>query len=136
MDEQNQTNQPGQGQPVEAQPVTAVSKEAKQWAMFCHLAALVAYIGIPFGHVLGPLIIWLIKKDDYEYVRSQGREALNFQISMTIYCAVGALLICIGIGVFVLIGLGLVDLVFIIIAAIAASLRRLPPPTARITSTR
>jgi hypothetical protein len=76
---------------------------------------------IPFGNVLGPLVIWLIKKDEFEYVKSQGREALNFQISMAIYCLIGALTICIGIGVIVLIAIGIVDLVFIIIAAIAAN---------------
>jgi uncharacterized Tic20 family protein len=118
MDEQNQT---GQSEQVQSVGTDALSKEARQWAMFCHLAALVAYIGIPFGHIIGPLVIWLIKKDSFEYVKSQGREALNFQISMSIYGLIGALTICIGIGVFVLIGIGIVDLVFIIIAAIAAN---------------
>ncbi len=124
MDEQNQAGQPQQGQPqqVSVERTGEIPKEAKQWAMFCHLAALVTYVGIPFGNVLGPLVIWLIKKDDYEFVRQQGKQAMNFQISMTIYTLIAVPLICLaGIGIIVLIGLGIVDLIFIILAAINAA---------------
>ena len=128
MDNPNSTNenQPQQTESQASPPPTTevsgdISKDAKMWGMFCHLAALVAYIGIPFGHVLGPLIIWLIKKDDFAFVQDQGKEALNFQISMTIYALVSSALICIGIGVFLLIAVGIVNLIFIIIASIAAN---------------
>ncbi|MBU1120234.1 DUF4870 domain-containing protein, partial [Patescibacteria group bacterium] len=53
--------------------------------MFCHLSSFVAFIGIPFGNVLGPLIIWLVKKNEMPLVEVNGKEALNFQISMSIY---------------------------------------------------
>lgn len=55
------------------------------WAMLCHLSSLSSMIGIPFGNILGPLIIWLIKKEESSFVDQQGRESLNFQISLFIY---------------------------------------------------
>lgn len=63
------------------------------WAMLCHLSSLSSMIGIPFGNILGPLIIWLIKKEESAFVDQQGRESLNFQISLFIY-GVGALFFC------------------------------------------
>lgn len=64
------------------------TKDARMWAMLCHIAAFSAYIGIiPFGHLLGPLVIWLMKRDQYPFVDAHGKESLNFQLSMTIYGA-------------------------------------------------
>jgi len=65
------------------------SQLSRNWAMGCHLAVLAVYMGIPFGNILGPLIIWLVKKDEFPLVDEQGKESLNFQISMLIYGAVG-----------------------------------------------
>jgi len=70
--------------------------------MLCHLTALLGIIGIPFGNIVGPLIIWLLKKNVYPFVNEQGKESLNFQISMTIYALAAALLILIKIGFFLL----------------------------------
>ena len=118
--EQN-TENPTPVSPEPQQPAEP-SKEAKQWAMFCHLSAIAMLLAIPFAHILGPLIIWLIKKDDYPFVREQGREALNFQISATIYALLLSPTICIaGIWFFLIIPLFIADLVFAIIAAISAS---------------
>jgi len=89
--------------------------------MLCHLTALSVYIGIPFGNILGPLIIWLIKKEEFPFVNEQGREALNFQISMTIYGIVSGFLCLIFIG-FILLGiLVVVHIVFVIIASVKSS---------------
>ena len=101
-------------------PAGTPSAEEKQWALFAHLSALVGYI-IPFGSILGPLIIWQIKKNEMPFVDDQGKEALNFQISVAIAAVVCIILIFILIGIFMLWILAIVDLVFIIIAAIAAS---------------
>jgi uncharacterized Tic20 family protein len=93
-------------------------RQANMWAMLCHLTALSIYIGIPFGHIIGPLVIWLIKKDEFPFVDEQGKESLNFQISVTIYCIVAGLLCVILIG-FVLLPVILVaDIVLIIIATV------------------
>ena len=61
------------------------NKDARNWAVLCHLSALVWLFGVPFGNILGPLIVWLIKKNDFPFVDDQGKEALNFHISLTIY---------------------------------------------------
>src|SRR5260221_11652238 len=60
---------------------TAASAEEKQWAMFAHLSSLVAMWAGYMGF-LGPLIIWLIKKEQLPFVNDQGKEALNFQLNM------------------------------------------------------
>jgi uncharacterized Tic20 family protein len=96
--------------------------QEKSWGMFCHLAALAGFV-IPFGNVIGPLIIWLIKKDASPYVDKQGKESLNFQISVTLYCIIAAILIIVVIGIFLLIAIGIGTLVLIIVGAIKANNR-------------
>lgn len=94
--------------------------QERNWAMGCHLIALVGFI-IPFGNIIGPLVFWLIKKDESELVNDQGRESLNFQISITIYAIVSALLILILIGIPLLIAVGIFALVMVIVAGLKAS---------------
>ncbi|HZV47575.1 MAG TPA: DUF4870 domain-containing protein, partial [Thermodesulfovibrionales bacterium] len=70
-----------------------VEQKVRNWGMLCHLGALAAFLGIPLGHLLGPFIIWLIKKNDHPFIDEQGKESLNFQISMSIYSIVAVSLI-------------------------------------------
>ena len=107
---------------VEQGQVSAeVNKEACMWAMFCHLAGLCVFV-VPFvGNIVGPLILWQIKKDEYPFVGEQGKEAVNFQISMTIYGLISAVLSFVCIGFFLLAAVGVVDLVFLLIAAVKAN---------------
>ena len=93
----------------------------KQWGMFVHLAALAVFIGIPLGNIVGPLIIYLIKKDEFEFVSDQGKEVLNFQITWTLILMVSAILILVGIGVLMLIGFGIAWLVLVIVGTVAAN---------------
>jgi uncharacterized protein len=101
-------------------PSGTPTAEERQWAMFAHLSALVGFI-IPFGSVIAPLVIWQIKKAEMPFVDDQGKEALNFQITVLI-----AVVICIVL-MFVLIGLllmplvGLAALIFTIIGGIKAN---------------
>jgi uncharacterized protein len=94
-----------------------LDKDAKMWAMFCHLAALAGYI-IPFGNIIGPLVVWQIKKD-IPFADANGKKAVNWQITVII-----AALICIplvfacGIGAILLIVVGLANLICVVIAAI------------------
>lgn len=94
--------------------------QERTWGMLAHLTALSGFV-IPFGFIIGPLIVWLIKKEDSAFVDDQGKEALNFQISIIIYCAVSAILILVVIGVFLLIALGILDVIFVIIASVKAN---------------
>ena len=81
--------------------------------MLCHLLGLIGFIG--------PLIIWLIKKDDDEFINDQGKEALNWQISVVIYMVAAWLLCFVFIGFLLLPAVGILNLVFIIIATIKAN---------------
>ena len=89
--------------------------------MLCHLSSLCGFIGIPFGHLIGPLVVWLVKKQQFPFVDDQGKESLNFQITMTIYAAVALLLMLILIGFLLLIAVAVIDVIFVIIASIKSS---------------
>jgi len=101
-------------------PTGTPSAEEKQWALFAHLSALVGYI-IPFGSIIGPLVIWQIKKNEMPFVDDQGKEALNFQITVAIIAIICLVLVLILIGILLLWALAIANLVFIIIAALAAN---------------
>jgi len=101
-------------------PSGTPSAEERQWALFAHLSALIGYI-IPFGSIIGPLIIWQIKKNEMPFVDDQGKEALNFQITIAILAIICFILIFILIGILLIWVLAIVNLVFIILAAIAAN---------------
>lgn len=94
--------------------------QERTWALIAHLSALAGFI-VPFGHIIGPLVVWLIKKDESPFVDDQGKEAINFQISMTLYAVIAAILILVVIGIFLLIGIGILDIVLVIIAAVKAN---------------
>ena len=99
----------------------ADNKQANTWGMLCHLTALSLFIGIPFGNIIGPLVIWLVKKDEYPFVEEQGKESLNFQLSMTIYALASLLLCMIAIGFFLLAAIVIVEFVLVIMASVKAS---------------
>jgi len=110
----------------QTQPLPPLSDLARQvpgdentWAMVCHLSPLFGCV-IPFGNIVGPLVVWLMKRDEFPLVNDQGREALNFQISLLIYALLCLPLVLIVIGVFLLIGVGVFGLVQMILAAIKA----------------
>jgi len=121
-----QTEQPASTEQPVAVPETPESKEVnkdtRMWAMICHLAGL-AGLPVPvIGNIVAPLVIWQIKKDDFPFVDEQGKEAVNFQISMTIYGLVSVVMIplfCIGF--FMLAAVYIVDLIFLLIAAVKAN---------------
>jgi uncharacterized Tic20 family protein len=95
-------------------------KEEQNWAMACHLVALSGFI-VPFGNILGPLIVWLIKKDTMPLVDQHGKEALNFQITVTLAVIVSFLLVFVLIGFLLLIVVGIGALVLTIMAAVKVS---------------
>jgi len=107
------------GGPQEQAPVTE-NQEERTMGMLCHLLALAGYV-IPFGNIIGPLIIWLVKKDQFPFVNDQGKESLNFQISITIYAIVSGILTMVVIGLPLLIAVGIFGLVEIILASMKAN---------------
>ncbi|MBE7559948.1 DUF4870 domain-containing protein [bacterium] len=88
--------------------------------MLCHLSALSGYL-IPFGWIIGPLVVWLIKKDEYPLVDDQGREALNFNITILIAHIVAGILWLFCIGIIVTGIVVVAHVVFLVIAAMKAN---------------
>lgn len=91
--------------------------------------ALLAHVGTFIGGVIVPLVIWLVKKDESEYIAEHAKQSLNFQLSLLIYAIGGVfisfLLMIIFIGailmILVLIGVSILSLVTVILASINAS---------------
>ncbi|MGA8475277.1 MAG: DUF4870 domain-containing protein [Candidatus Cybelea sp.] len=73
----------------------SITAQERNWAMAAHLGALVAVAGLPFGHVLGPLIVYLIKGHESPFVGEHARASLNYQITLSI---LGIIAILIGVG--------------------------------------
>ncbi len=102
------------------QAVAQYSEEEKKWAMICHLAALAGFV-IPFGNLLGPLVVWLIKKDTMPLVDRHGKESLNFQITVAIAAVIAAMLIIVLIGFVLLPIVAIAALVLTIMASVKVS---------------
>ncbi len=88
--------------------------------MACHLASLAIFLGVPFGNIFGPMVIWLIKRGELPAVDMHGKESMNFQISMTIYYVIAGVLCTILIGFLFLAALFILHVIFVIQAAVAA----------------
>ncbi|MCK5033945.1 MAG: DUF4870 domain-containing protein [Calditrichia bacterium] len=100
--------------------VNVSKKDENMWGMLCHLSALAGVV-IPFGNIIAPLIIWILKKEEFPFVDDQGKESLNFQISITIYFVIGIILVFVAIGIVILPLIGLFALIMIIVASIKAN---------------
>ena len=123
QEEQSASAEPAEVKSTEESP--APSKDARMWAMFCHLGGLAGFV-FPFGNIVLPLIFWQVKKEEFPFADQQGKEAVNFQISMSLYALAGAVICaitCIGTVLipFVAIAVAIVDLVFLLIAAVKAN---------------
>ena len=101
-------------------PLPAPSRQVRQWAMFCHLSALLG-IWVPFGSLIGPLILWQMKRETDPFIDDQGKEALNFQISVAIASAICLLLMVVVIGFFLFGLVAIGALVLTIIAGVKAN---------------
>jgi|SRR5688572_15087668 len=127
-------NNPGPYAPPPPPPesnVGGISAEQRQWAMFAHLSAIAGAVltsGIGgWGTFLGPLIIWLLKKDTMPFVEDQAKEALNYNITVAIVFFALWVLVFITLGIGFLIAIpawvviGVAWLVFTIIAAVKSN---------------
>ena len=81
----------------------AETSDERTWAMACHFSALAALLCIPFGNILGPLIVWMIKKDEYPLVEKNGKNDLNFQIFIAIYAVALGVIVAVLYGIIALI---------------------------------
>jgi uncharacterized Tic20 family protein len=100
------------------------SKDERLWAMIIHISGLVgASLGAFFvpGNLIVPLILWLIKREGNPFVDDQGKECINFQITITIAAAVCIALTFVCIGAFLLPIVGIYALIVSIIAAVKSN---------------
>ena len=101
-------------------PVPTPSYEVRQGAMLCHLAAFLGFV-FPFGSVVGPLILWLLKKEVDPFIDDQGKEAVNFQITVAIAWMACIVLAFAVIGFFLMFALAIATVVLTIIGSIKAN---------------
>ncbi len=106
---------------VKPMETSTTSSNVRTWTVLCHASALAGLFFHFLGHLLGPLIVWLVKRGDSPEIDAHGKESLNFQISMLIYDAIAAVLCIVLIGIPILIALWLLNTVFVIIASVKAS---------------
>lgn len=93
--------------------------EERTWGCAAHWSAFVgAFVALAF---LGPLLVLLLKGNESPYVRQQAVESLNFQLSMFIYAIVSAILVLAFIGILLLLIVGIVWLVFTLIATVKST---------------
>lgn len=95
-------------------------KEERTWGMLCHLIVFSGFI-IPFGSIIGPLVIWLIKKDEMPFVDDQGKESLNFQLTMLIAFIISGILTFVLIGIFLIFVLIIFEIIILIVASMKAN---------------
>jgi len=100
---------------------STISKEERTFGMLCHLIAFAGFVVPIIGSILGPLVVWLVKKDEMPFVDDQGKESINFQITVFIGFVLSFILMFVFIGFFLMIALAIFDLVMVIIAAMQAN---------------
>ena len=105
----------------QAETYEAIPREAQNWAMGCHLIALVGLLGNGLGFLVGPLIVWLVKREEHPFIDEQGKESVNFQITM-----IGAIIVCVplifvGVGLFLMPLIGIFDVALTIIGGVKAA---------------
>jgi len=107
--------------PVGVTAPTVSSTNVRTWNILCHASALLGvFLHFP-GHLVGPLIVWLAKRDDSPEIDAHGKESLNFQISMLIYNGIAVVFCLVLVGFAFLAVLWVLNAVFVIVASIQAS---------------
>lgn len=111
--------------PEPVSPTTTSPEETKRpdytIGMLCHLLSLTQFLGVPLSNIIAPLVLWLLKRNEDAFADACGKEALNFQISMTIYLIIAGILIFAFVGLFIIPVVMILNLVYTIIASIKAS---------------
>jgi len=89
------------------------TNDEKTFGMLCHLTGLIS--------IIGPIIVWLLKKDESAFVDANGKQAINFQLSIIIYTIGSLFLMIIGIGFILLIAIGIFTFIMVVIASVKAA---------------
>ncbi|MDJ0787299.1 MAG: DUF4870 domain-containing protein [Myxococcota bacterium] len=105
---------------AESTPRAETTPDERNLALLAHLGVLAGYL-VAVGHILVPLLVWLMKRDESEFVAEHALESLNFQISMTLWIGISVLLSFVLIGLPMLVVFGLINLVCVVLATMKAS---------------
>src|SRR5436309_9273571 len=97
------------------------SSDVRTWCVLCHASALIGFFVPWAGHILAPLVVWLLKRGESPEVDAHGKESINFQLSMLVYSVISGILCLVLIGFALLAILHVLNVVFVIIASIRAS---------------
>lgn len=106
--------------PLSAPGAAVPTQDERTWGMLAHLAAFAGFI-VPFGSIIGPLLVWLLKREQWPFVADQGKEALNFNITVLIGAVICGALVFVFIGILLGVALFIAWLTLTIIAGIKAS---------------
>jgi uncharacterized protein len=102
-------------------PGSAPTENERTWAMLAHLSALAGLVIPLLGIVIGPLVVWLARRDESPFVAEHAKEALNFNISVLIGALVCGLLMLVFVGFLLGTALFIAWLVMTLVGAIKAS---------------
>jgi hypothetical protein len=97
-----------------------VSSDERTWAILVHASAF-AGLFVPFGNILAPLVVWLIKREESEFVDANGKQALNFQMTWTAIIVLALFSIVVGVGLFLVPIVALAWVILVVLAAVRAS---------------
>lgn len=111
--------QPG-GEPTSTTPPPGRDRETNQWAMFIHFSILAAWI-VPVAGLVVPILLWQIKKDELPGIVPHAHIVLNWIVTSMIYAVICIVLIVVVIGIFGLVALGLVTIIYAIIGGLKAN---------------
>lgn len=106
--------------PATGTPTAEPGPDERQWAMLCHLSAMLLYAGL-VGGIVVPLVIWLLKREGRPFVDDQGRETVNFQITIVLGLCLAFPLCFFIIGIPIVVGLMLYHFIATIVAAVRSS---------------
>ncbi len=102
-------------------PLGMPSREDRTWGMLCHISAVAGFLAPCILNIVAPLVIWLMKREDSPFVNDQGREAVNFNITVSICTAICFVLAWIIIGIPLLFILGITWFILVLIATLRAN---------------
>ena len=97
-----------------------VTGDERTWAILVHASAFLG-VFVPFGNILGPLVVWLIKREESEFVDANGKQALNFQITWSVIIVLALFSLLVGIGLLLVPIVALAWAILVVIAAVRAS---------------
>ncbi len=112
--------QPPYGPPYEPSSFYRPTRDERTWAMLCHVVALPGLLFF-LGHIVAPLVLWLIKRESSAFVDDQGKEAVNFQITASIAIIISGLLVFVFVGMVLLPLVVISWIVLVLIATIKAN---------------